>query len=103
MEKVKLALEDLQVESFEVEPASMGGGTVEGLQSGVHSQCDTHCYTPCESCSCQSVCPTHCNGDATCKSWNGSCPLQCAATYEATCEATCDPYGCPTYPTGCDC
>jgi hypothetical protein len=82
MNKVKLMLEDLQVESFEVNPASLGTGTVRGLEvegSGVHSQCYTHCAGgDCEPVN--SVMETHCN--AECPSWDGFC------TYY-TCEWDC--------------
>jgi hypothetical protein len=74
MKKVKLLLEELQVESFQVEPDSQGIGTVRGMEvdagSGVHSQCFTHCAgSGCEPV--ESVLATHCNLD--CPSWNGGC------------------------------
>ncbi|HEX6909117.1 MAG TPA: pinensin family lanthipeptide [Longimicrobium sp.] len=73
MKKVKLQLDDLQVESFEVEADARGAGTVRGLEfegSGVHSECLTHCATDgCEAC--ESVRATHC--DRECPSWDGAC------------------------------
>jgi len=84
MEKVKLRLEDLHVESFDVD-GSQRGGTVRGLEdvegSGIHSQCWTHCAVEgCEGI--QSASPTHCNGDTECFSWDGSCSF-CTCTVEA--------------------
>lgn len=75
MNKVKLLLDDLRVETFEVETGFRGAGTVRGLEyedgSGVHSECLTHCATDgCEACN--SVVATHCNAD--CPSWKGGCP-----------------------------
>jgi len=68
MKKVRLVLDDLQVESFSVDPETARDGTVGGLMevgSGVHSQCYTHCLTACEvSCTCETNCPTHCAGDS---------------------------------------
>lgn len=76
MNKMKLVLEDLQVESFAVQADEMERGTVRGLQvdSGIHSHCYTHCPTDCEgSCACESRDPTHCNADETCYTWDGTC------------------------------
>jgi hypothetical protein len=72
MKKVKLALADLKVESFEVEAAFLGAGTVRGLEAEgtAHTGCLTHCPTgECEACN--SVVETHCNDQ--CPSWNGTC------------------------------
>lgn len=99
MNKVKLRVEDLHVESFTVQPESLGTGTVQGLEnfdvqaeSGVHSQCYTHCASGCEPCQSQS--PTHCNGDTGCASWDGTCPPPPSAAY------TCIEYD---YTCGWDC
>jgi hypothetical protein len=72
MKKVKLRLDDLHVESFEID-GSQRVGTVRGQEemeaSGVHSQCWTHCAV--ETCEgIQSAQQTHCNTD--CPSWDGS-------------------------------
>ena len=83
MRKVKLLLEDLQVESFEVDPGSLDAGTVHGLEvaaepaaSGVHTGCMTHC--PTEGCeNCNSVVRTHCWVE--CPSYAGTC-------FEFTCN-----------------
>lgn len=74
MNKVKLLLEDLQVESFEVNPGSLGMGTVRGLEvdgSGVHTECYTHCAGSDCAEPVKSVLQTHCNAD--CPSWDGDC------------------------------
>jgi hypothetical protein len=72
MNKVKLLLEDLRVESFAVEPDFWGTGTVRGLEvegTGVHSNCATHCATDCEDCN--SVKATYCVLD--CYSYGDDC------------------------------
>jgi hypothetical protein len=83
MKKVRLELDSLQVESFDVEPLNAWSrGTVEGLQnaagfeadaaSNIHTRCYTHCATACEgSCTCPSEAKTHCDLD----SCNGTCPV----------------------------
>jgi hypothetical protein len=66
MKKMKLLLDDLQVESFAVDPEVDGMGTVAGLGgSGIPSQCYTHCQTNCEpqTCSCPNA-PTQCDVDS---------------------------------------
>jgi hypothetical protein len=86
MKKVRLVLDDLQVESFAVNPEIEGTGTVAGLAeavgSNVHSQCYTHCLSDCEgSCTCQTNAPSHCPGDSCgcteneyeCWSWYFGC------------------------------
>lgn len=72
--KMKLQLDELQVESFVVAPDLAGYGTVKGLQfvdeiaSGLHSQCYTHCLSNCEAtCTCPSNAATHCAGDSCSK------------------------------------
>jgi hypothetical protein len=90
MNRMKLLLEDLCVESFAVEPEFRGAGTVRGLEiegTGVHSQCATHCATDCEDCNsvkvtyCVRDCPTlevDCSGCEECTlGWD------CGGTIEA--------------------
>jgi hypothetical protein len=106
MKKVKLALNDLHVESFAVESQRAGAGTVEGLEneesSRVHTDCYSHCPSPSPCEPCGSQLPTHCNGDTPCVSWDGACataPSGCPDTCQYTmCPDTCDPYGCGTTP-----
>lgn len=68
MRKVRLVLEELQVESFSVESEADGNrGTVKGREgeATVHTNCYTHCATACEgSCTCPSEAPSHCAGDS---------------------------------------
>lgn len=95
MKKVKLLLDDLRVESFDVDPHSPEAGTVWGLQSGVHTECLSHCPTCVEE-PCESRLLTHCDRD--CPSWEGNCvtqPPPCH-TYDGdtcyyTCATMCDP------------
>jgi hypothetical protein len=89
MRKVKLVLDDLQVESFAVEPETAGSrGTVEGHveESGVHTNCFTHCATKCEgSCTCPSEAASHCAGDSCdgCETWWTNDWWECGGGTEA--------------------
>lgn len=79
MNKVKLLLQDLQVESFAIEPSIRGDGTVRGLEiegSEVHSGCATHCATGCEDCN--SVKVTYCVRDC------GTNDIDCSGCEECT-------------------
>ncbi len=80
MNKLKLNLEGLSVESFATTPEARGeGGTVFG------QQCT--CYTQCTCPGCP-TCDASCNGtcDASC---NGTCGGTCDPTWDASCD-TCD-------------
>jgi hypothetical protein len=68
MKKLKLQLEDLQIDSFQTTPAEKPKGTVFG------EQCT--CYTNCTCPGCP-ACYASCNGtcDASC---NGTCGASCA-------------------------
>lgn len=88
MLKVKLQLDDLQVESFDTAPPRKAKGTVFG-----------------EQCTCQTICT--CPGCYTC---DASCNETCGRewTAEGTCDASCGPPAtcgynyCGTYPNqGC--
>ncbi len=89
MNKLRLDLEDLSVESFATTPeAGTEGGTVFGQQC----TCYTNCTCPgCPTCdaSCNGTCGGTCGGtcDASC---NGTCA---GATCDASCNGTCD-YSC---------
>lgn len=82
MNKLKLNLDELSVESFDTMKSEKTRGTVVG------EQCT--CYTYCDTCPGCPTCDASCNGtcDASC---NGTC-------YEATCvdcgsgDYTCDGY-----------
>jgi hypothetical protein len=81
MRKLKLQLEDLQIDSFQTTSPEKPKGTVFG------EQCT--CYT---QCTCPG-CPT-CAGYGTCDaSCNGTCQTNCncsGATCDASCNGTCD-------------
>lgn len=78
MKKLKLALDDLSVETFDTSPARREKGTVMGEQE---CTCPTACTCP--------TCPTCCN---TCEA---SCPYTCDdATCPETCDDTCDNFTC---------
>ena len=70
MKKLKLQLEDLEVDGFSTTPAEPERGTVNG-----HSH-----FTWC-------TCP----GGFTC---DATCPNTCAATCPNTCPQTCDDFTC---------
>jgi hypothetical protein len=72
MQKLKLRLEDLQVDTFRTTAAQREKGTVYGEQC----TCPTACTCP--------GCPTC---DASC---NGTCGATCDASCNGTCEASCN-------------
>jgi hypothetical protein len=80
MQKMKLQLEDLTIESFATTAPAKARGTVFG------EQCT--CYTQC-------TCP----GCPTC---DASCNGTCAASCNGTCDASCGG-GCGTWDYSCDC
>jgi hypothetical protein len=89
MNKLKLHLEDLAVESFDTTRPEKAKGTVFGEQC----TCYTNCTCPgCPTCdaSCNGTCDASCNG--TC---NASCNGSCNCTYEHMCQ------GCTAYDPTC--
>jgi hypothetical protein len=72
MQKLKLRLDDLKVDTFQTTAAQREKGTVFGEQC----TCPTACTCP--------GCPTC---DASC---NGSCNASCNGTCDYTCEASCN-------------
>jgi hypothetical protein len=70
--KLKLKLDDLRVDTFQVEAPAKQKGTVFG------EQCT--CYTQC-------TCPGCPTCDASC---NGTCDASCNGTCGATCDASCN-------------
>jgi hypothetical protein len=85
MNKLKLNLEDLAVESFSTTPeAQKENGTVFGQQCTCFTQCT------CPGCP---TCDATCNGTcaATC---NASCNGTCGGTCAASCNGTCDGWTC---------
>ena len=97
MNKLKLQLEDLLVDSFDTTPVQKEKGTVFGEQC----TCYTNCTCPgCPTCyaSCNGSCDASCNGTcgATCDaSCGGTCDYSCDCS-QYSCNYTCDGYA--TYP-----
>ncbi len=78
--KLKLNLDELNVDTFNTEAPARPSGTVFG------EQCT--CYTNCTCPGCP-TCDASCNG--TCyASCNGSCDASCNGTCGATCDASCN-------------
>jgi hypothetical protein len=77
MHKLKLTLEDLQIDSFTTTSVKKEKGTVYG-----------------EQCTCQTACT--CPGCPTC---DASCNGTCGATCNGTCGASC---GCATWDYSCE-
>lgn len=98
MNKLKLNLEDLAVETFATTPeAQQGSGTVFGQN---HCTCHTQCTCPgCPTCdaSCNGTCGATC--DVSC---NGTCYATCAGgnTCADTCYYSCNGY-CNSYDLSC--
>jgi len=102
MKKLKLQLDELQVESFQTARGHATRGTVQG-NAPPTSMCtdyidctwDFGCETQVASCngSCGNTC------DATCGSCNGTCYGSCYGSCDATCFS-CE-YSC--YESGCAC
>ena len=93
MHKLRLKLEDLQIDSFSTTSVKKEKGTVYGEQC----TCPTACTCPgCPTCdaSCNGTCAASCNGtcDASC---NGTCGDSCGCGTDDT-----NYYGCPKYQTG---
>ena len=96
MNKLKLNLDELSVESFDTTRNEKATGTVFGEQCTCYTQCT------CPGCpTCDATCPATCA--YTCD--DASCGGSCDCTYDYTCEgctqydATCRGYGtCGIYP-----
>jgi hypothetical protein len=93
MNKLKLRLDDLQVDTFQTTSMRKEKGTVYGRQEWTYdvmvcqdtwhgSSCEVSCFSNCDA-SCYDTCAVSCNG---------SCDWTCAAS----CGASCDGYTCPT-------
>ena len=97
MNKLKLKLEDLQIDSFSTTPVKKGKGTVYGEQC----TCPTACTCPgCPTCdaSCNGTCGASCGGtcDASC---NGSCGDSCECTWDPSCGGQSCNYTCAGFAT----
>jgi hypothetical protein len=106
MRKLKLQLEDLQIDSFQTTPAERPKGTVFGEQCTCYTQCTCPGCPTCDA-SCNGTCDASCNGtcDATCNGCSGftcdlSCDGYCPDTGRNTCFRTCQ--GFETYGAGYD-
>lgn len=75
MNKLKLQLEELRIDSFDTSPAAKSKGTVFGEQCTCWTQCGQNTCPGCPTC------------DATC---NGTCDGTC----DASCNGTCGGYSC---------
>ena len=98
--KLKLRLDDLQVDTFQTTSAPKQKGTVFGEQCTCYTQCTCpgcpSCanYATCDA-SCNGTCGASCNGTcgATCDaSCYGSCDYSCDCASDATCDYTCAGY-----------
>jgi hypothetical protein len=97
MHKLRLKLEDLQIDSFSTTPVKKEKGTVYGEQC----TCPTACTCPgCPTCdaSCNGTCGASCNGtcDASCNDF--TCGDTCNCETVMSCGDTCG-YTCPGYAT----
>jgi len=83
MKKIKLDLDKLVVDSFEVAPALDAPGTVQGYLITENTR---------RACSCAASCDGTCY--ATCDTCDASCAGTCAATCGATCQTCAGQYTC---------
>ncbi|MFA8342970.1 MAG: pinensin family lanthipeptide [Rhodothermaceae bacterium] len=98
MEKLKLNLNELRVESFETRPEANRSGTVVGNAPCTedHSGCqdNTFQYETCATCN--NTCGVTCNGEISC---NGTCAWSCvdcgSSPKPTACVATNEEVVCP--------
>jgi hypothetical protein len=83
MNKLKLQLEDLMVDSFDTTAPQKAKGTVFGEQCTCYTQCTCPGCPTCYA-SCNGSCDASCNG--TC---GDTCDYTCGATCNDTCHDTC--------------
>ena len=98
MNKLKLRLDDLLVDTFTTTPVQKEKGTVFGEQCTCYTQCTCPGCPTCDA-SCNGTCNASCNGTcaATCDaSCNGTCDYTC----DYSCGYTCDGQTCPTFQGG---
>ncbi|HEX6042547.1 hypothetical protein [Longimicrobium sp.] len=88
MQKLKLNLEDLSVDSFDTTRSERPKGTVFGEQCTCYTQCTCPGCPTCDA-SCNGTCYASCNG--TC---DVSCNGTCAGTCGDSCYDTCGGYTC---------
>ena len=95
--KLKLRLDDLQIDSFHTTAPERPKGTVFGEQCTCYTQCTCPGCPTCAA-SCNGTCDASCNG--TCG--GASCGASCYGTCDWTCDYTCGDtcyYTCPGYAT----
>jgi hypothetical protein len=96
MNKLRLHLEDISVESFSTLPASVRLGTVDGHQMSQTTcqQIICDCTDPTNNATCPGTCANSCNGtcDASCNGTCNGCPSgsTCDASCGLTCGVSCD-------------
>jgi hypothetical protein len=86
MHKLKLRLDDLQVDTFQTTVVQKEKGTVFGEQCTCHTQCTCPGCPTCDA-TCNGTCAASCNG--TCNGCNPSGATCGATCYEDTCYDTC--------------
>jgi hypothetical protein len=84
VKKIKLSLEELQIDSFATTEVPREKGTVFGEQCTCHTACTCPGCPTCDA-SCNGTCGDSCYG-----SCGDSCYLSCGGTCGASCEASCD-------------
>jgi hypothetical protein len=96
--KLRLKLDDLQVDTFQTTSTEKQKGTVFGEQCTCYTQCTCPGCPTCDA-SCNGSCDASCNGTcaATC---NASCNGTCDYTCDYSCGYTCDGQTCPTFQGG---
>jgi hypothetical protein len=98
MNKLKLRLDDLHIDSFDTTAPAKSKGTVFGEQCTCYTQCTCPGCPTCDA-SCNGTCGASCNGTcgATCDaSCNGTCDYSC----DYNCGASYDGQTCPTAHNG---
>ncbi|MFA7420501.1 MAG: hypothetical protein WCZ90_12525 [Melioribacteraceae bacterium] len=99
MGKLKLNLDEIKVESFEVSNNVKVTGTVFGQETGGGSTCPPMCEYTVEYGSCVGTCDTEvASCGATCVTCDATCPVTCPVTCLATCGDSCT---CATYEFPC--
>ena len=89
MSKLSLHVDDLEVQSFATTDATVGRGTVRGMDSATIDQ------DSCVSCNGQDTCGAATCAGATCA--GASCGASCAS-----CPVSCNPIDCPSSDGRCD-
>jgi hypothetical protein len=92
MNKLKLHLEDLRIDSFQTTSGEKPEGTVFGEQCTCYTQCTCPGCPTCDA-SCNGTCDATC--DVSCNDTCASCAVTCYASCgAATCHASCEAATC---------